>query len=146
MIRAMLALSAMTLLACNGCNNGGNGPPPGPSGGMPMPPGAETVVHAEDDGRAFDVARGSMVTFKLTAASGTGYSWAPGPQGIDPNILAAQGGPTSEVSAPEPGAPRMDVFHFMANNPGSAMVEMDLRRPFGNAPPGRVVHFTVNVH
>lgn len=147
MIRLALALSAMTLLACNGCNSGGNAPPPGPSGGMaPMPPGGETVVQAEDDGRAFDVPRGSMVTFKLASNSGTGYAWAPGPQGIDPNILAQQGGPTSESASPQPGAPKMDVFRFMANNPGTAMVEMDLKRPFGNAPPGRVVHVTVNVH
>jgi predicted secreted protein len=145
MIRVALAMSALTLLACNGCNSGGSGPPPGPSGGMP-PPGAEVVVHAEDDGRAFDVTRGSMVTFKLAGNAGTGYQWAPGPQGIDPNVLAQQGGPTSEMASPDPGAAKLDVFRFVANNPGTALVEMDLRRAFGNAPPGRVVHFTINVH
>jgi predicted secreted protein len=145
MIRFVLALGATSLLACNGCNGGGSAPPPGPSGGMP-PPAAETVVHAEDDGRVFDVARGSAVTIKLGATAGNGYLWSPGPPGIDPNVLTQQGGPTTEMDSTQPGAPTMAVFRFVANNPGSAVVEMDLKRPFGNAPPGRVVHFTINVH
>jgi len=143
MIRHGLALAALTLIACNGCNNNGSGPPPGPSGGQ-VPAGGELVVHVEDDGKAFDVARGSPVTFKLASNAGTGYQWMPA--AVDPNVLAQQGDKTSEVSSDVPGAPKMDVYHFVAQNPGSAQVEMDYKRAFGSAPPGRVVHVTIHVH
>lgn len=151
MIRIALLLTATSLvglLACNGCNGGGNTPPatgpavvPSASG---MPAGGETLVHVEDDGKTFDVQRGSMVTFKLFSNAGTGFQWTP--VGVDPNILAQQGDRTQELSSDTPGAPKMEVFHFLANAPGTAMVEMDLKRPWGNQPPGRVIHVTINVH
>jgi predicted secreted protein len=150
MIRLALVLSAMSLLACNGCNGDGNTPPANPpgSGGSAMPgaPGApgETVIHVEDDGRTFDVNRGSPVTFKLASNAGTGFQWVP--VGVDPNILAQQGDRTQELSSDTPGAPKLEVYHFLANAPGTAVVEMDLKRAFGNQPPGRVIHVTVNVH
>jgi predicted secreted protein len=149
MIRAALVLSATFFLACNGCNHDGDPPPPNPNpnGGMPVPPGppgAETVVHAEDDGRTFDVQHGSMVTFKLAGNAGTGFLWAPA--AVDPNILAQQGDRTSEVGSDTPGAPKVDVYHFLAGNPGTAVVEMDFKRPWGNQPPVRAIHVTVTVH
>ena len=148
MIRLAFALVATSFIACHGCNGDGNNPPPVPPGsGQVHPPpaaGAETVVHVEDDGRAFDVARGSVVTFKLASNGGTGFVWTAAP--VDPNILAQQGDRTFEVTSDTPGAPKMDVYRFMAQNPGSAVVEMDLKRPWGNQPPGRVVHVTINVH
>ncbi len=104
----------------------------------------ETIIHAEDDGRSFDVGRGSPVTFKLASNSGTGFQWVP--VGVDPNILAQQGDRTQELSSDTPGAPKLDVYHFLANAPGTAVVEMDLKRAFGSQPPGRVIHVTINVH
>jgi predicted secreted protein len=154
MIRAAMLLTAVSLFACNGCNGDGNAPPANtgpagpsgvPSGTMPPAAGGETVIHVEDDGHTFDVARGSAVTFKLASNAGTGFQWSPAP-GTDPNILAQQGDRGQELSSDTPGAPKMDVFHFMANAPGTAAVEMDLKRPWGNQPPGRVIHVTVNVH
>ena len=147
MIRLFLSLAAMSLLACNGCNHGtSQANPVGPGSGSATPPtGGETVIHAEDDGKAFDVARGSAVTFKLQSNAGTGYGWVAAP--VDPNVLAQQGDRTSEISSEVPGAPKMDVYHFVAQNAGSATVEMDLKRPFAQAaPPARTVHVTVNVH
>ncbi len=150
MIRQALVLTAMSLFACNGCNGNGNTPPAtGPTPGVPsasggVPAGGETVVHVEDDGKTFDVQRGSAVTFKLASNAGTGFQWVP--VGVDPNILAQQGDRTQELSSDTPGAPKMEVYHFLANTPGTAMVEMDLKRPFGSQPPGRVIHVTVNVH
>jgi predicted secreted protein len=141
MIRHALTLAAMSLLACNGCNHDGSTPPGGP--GTP-PPGGETVIHVEDDGRAFDVGRGSPVTFKLASNAGTGFEWVPAP--VDPSVLAQQGGKTNELASDVPGAPKMDVYRFVAVNPGSAAVEMDLKRPWGNQPPARAIHVTVNVH
>src|ERR1700722_404089 len=145
MIRHALVLAALSLFACNGCN--GNTPPatgPVPGGSGPPGSGGETIVHVEDDGKAFDVVRGSPVTFKLSSNAGTGFQWRP--VGVDPNILAQQGDRTQELSSDTPGAPKMEVFHFLANAPGTAMVEMDLKRPWGNQPPGRVIHVTINVH
>ena len=150
MIRQALALTAMSLFACNGCNGDGNTPPAtGPTPGAPsasggVPAAGETVIHAEDDGKTFDVQRGSTVTFKLASNAGTGFQWVP--VGVDPNILAQQGDRTQELSSDTPGAPKMEVYHFLANAPGTAMVEMDLKRAFGSQPPGRVIHVTVNVH
>jgi predicted secreted protein len=143
------ALSSLALLACNGCNGGGNAPPPPTPGasastGAPVSAPGETVVHVEDDGHTFDVTRGNPVTFKLARDAATGFVWTP--IGIDPSVLAQQGDRASETSSDVPGAPKMDVFHFMANAPGTAAVEMDLKRPFGSAPPGRVIHVTINVH
>ncbi len=40
----------------------------------------------------------------------------------------------------------MDVYRFVAKSAGSTVVEMDLKRPWGNQPPGRVVRVTINVH
>lgn len=158
MIRAALLLTALSLFACNGCNGDGNAPPatgPVGSGAQTAPSGSavavtspaaggETVIHAEDDGRTFDVARGSAVTFKLAGNAGTGFQWSPA--GVDPNVLAQQGDRAQELSSQTPGAPKVDVFHFLANAPGTTVVEMDLKRPWGNQPPGRVVHVTVKVH
>lgn len=153
MIRLATALSAGLLLACLGCNGDGGAPPPvtpGPGVGPGVGPGpapaagGETVVHAEDDGRAIDVARGGMVTFQLANNGGTGFVWTAAP--VDPNVLAQQGDRTHEVQSAVPGGATMDVYHFLAANPGSAVVEMDLKRPWGNAPPARVVHVTINVH
>jgi len=150
MIRAGMILFALSLFACHGCNQDGSGPPAQPSAGGPGAapsgaPGGETVIHAEDDGKSFDVARGSMVTFKLAANAGTGFTWTPGP-GVDPNILAAQGGASNEPSSDQPGAPSLVVYHFVANAPGTANVEMDFKRPWGNQPPARALHVVVNVH
>ncbi len=139
------AFLAFFLLACKG---GGDGTLPAQSasgGQLPPPPAAqETVIHAEDDGRTFDVGRGAMVTFKLAGNAGTGFMWTVGQ--ADPNVLAQQGDHTNELASGAPGAPKMDVYRFVANSPGSTVVEMDYRRPWGNAPPARAIHVTVNVH
>jgi predicted secreted protein len=146
-----LAVLPISLLACNGCHDG-NVPPASAavvpsasgSGNSATPAGAETVVHAEDDGKTFDVAHGATVTFALPSNAGTGYIWTP--TQVDANVLAQQGDRISDASSDVPGAPKVDVYHFTAANPGTTTVEMSLKRPFGSAPPGRVVHVTVTVH
>jgi predicted secreted protein len=151
MIRIALAASAISLLACIGCNHDGGAPPASSgagaasaSAGAAAPATGETVVHVEDDGKSFDVARGSAVTFKLASNAGTGFVWMPAP--MDSSVLAQQGDRTSEVSSDVPGAPKVDVYHFAANGPGTVVVEMDLRRPWEHgAAPGRAIHVTVNV-
>jgi predicted secreted protein len=155
MIRHALALRVVTLLAVGGCNDK-NAPPVSPTdpAGMASAPAAaaqaneaneakETVLRAEDDGKAVEVARGGTVTFKLVSNSGTGYVWVP--TQVDTNVLAQQGDRTSEVSSDTPGSAKLDVYRFAAHGAGSSAVEMSLKRPFGSAPPARTLHVTVNV-
>jgi predicted secreted protein len=113
-----------------------------------MPPDAGTatrvVVHADDDGKTFDLAVGSRIVFALANHSGTGFLWMP--TRVDESILAPDGMRRSEVESDVPGAPKRDVLRFLAKNPGTTVVEMTLKRPFGNAPPGPAIHVTVRVH
>ncbi len=156
MIRSSsLVFFSFSLLACNGCHDGT--PPPNAaaqtsasaSGDAPIaplaPPSAasETTIHAEDDGKSFDVPRGATVTFALPSNAGTGYAWIP--TRVDATILTQQGDRTSDVTSDTPGAPKLDVYHFAAASPGSTIIEMSLKRPFGSAPPARTIHVTVNV-
>jgi predicted secreted protein len=146
-----LAVLPVALLACNACHDG-SAPPASAavvpsasgSGNSATPAGGETVVHVEDDGKSFDVARGATVTFALPSNAGTGYIWTP--TQVDANVLAQQGDRTSDASSDVPGAPKVDVYHFTAASPGTTTVEMSLKRPFGSAPAGRVIHVTVAVH
>jgi inhibitor of cysteine peptidase len=103
-----------------------------------------TVVHAEDDGKSFDVAVGGTVTFKLAGNQGTGFAW--GVTQVDPSVLAQQGERTSEAASDVPGASKMDVYRFTAQKAGSTIVQLSLQRAFGNAPPARVVAVTIHVH
>lgn len=148
-------LSSFVLLACNGCNSGNTPPPPTPdtsagaaasgTAAAQSPDGGETVIRVDDDGKTFDVNHGSTVTFKLARDSATGFAWTP--VGVDPNALAQQGDRSSENATSDvPGAPKHDVYHFVAGNPGTTTVEMDLKRAFGSAPPARVIHVTINIH
>ena len=160
MIRcSALAFLSISLLACNGCHDG-NAPAASatvvPSSGAVVPSAAppgnsataaaatETVVHAEDDGKAFDVARGSTVTFSLPTNAGTGYIWVP--TQVDASVLLQQGDRASNAASDVPGAPKADVYHFAAANPGTTVVEMSLKRSFGSGAPARTVHVTVVVH
>jgi predicted secreted protein len=153
MIRwSALVVFSVSLLACNGCHDGNPPPasatvaPTGSTSGNTATPAAssETVVHAEDDGKAFDLARGAALTFALPSNAGTGYIWMPTP--VDATILAQQGDRTSDVSSDVPGAPKVDVYHFTAAGPGTTTVEMSLKRPFGSGAAARTVHVTVTVH
>jgi predicted secreted protein len=110
-----------------------------------VPAGGETVIRAEDDGKSFDVARGSTVTLSLASNAGTGYRWVP--TKIDAAALAQQGDRTVEQNAPGvPGGPTSEVYHFVAATPGSTALEVSLKRPFGSGEPARVLHVTINVH
>jgi predicted secreted protein len=150
MIRYGLTLAALSLFACNGCNDS-HPPAAAPGSAVPdapgpaaVPPAAEAVVHVEDDGKTLDLAHGATLTFKLASNAGTGYQWVP--TQVDPGVLAQQGDRTNELASDAPGAPKMDVYRFVGAAAGSTTVEMSLKRPFGSAPPARVIHVTVRVH
>ena len=116
--------------------------------GVELPPdgGAATrvVVHADDDGKTFDLAVGSRIVFALANHAGTGFLWMP--THVDESILAPDGMRRSEIESDVPGAPKRDVLRFLAKNTGTTVVEMTLKRPFGSAPPGPAIHVTVRVH
>jgi len=143
-------LASFSLLVCIGssaCNDGHAPAVSPPPEGAPAATGGETVVHAEDDGQSFDRTRGAALTFTLASNSGTGYIWVPTPPAAsDAAVLVQQGERSNEVASDTPGAPKSDVYHFTAGSPGSAVVEMSLKRPFGSAPAARVIHVTIHVH
>ena len=144
MIRYGFVLCAFVLIACNACNDKNappaNSTPPAGDGGS----SGDVVVHVEDDGKTIDVQRGGVVAFKLASHSGTGYVWTA--TQVDASILASQGDRTVESSSDTPGAPKFDVLRFTAQGAGSTVVQMALKRPFGDSPPGRTLQVTVNVH
>jgi predicted secreted protein len=155
----MWGLSASIAIAIFDCHDGGSAQVIATSGTDTRPtavgelsttapsdaaPKASTLVHVEDDGKTFDVARGSAITFKLASHGGTGYAWAP--SHFDSASLAQQGDRTSELSSDAPGAPKADVFQFTAIAPGETTIEMALRRPFGDATPARILRVTLVVH
>jgi predicted secreted protein len=135
-------------LVCIGCKDG-SAPPPNAAesaalAASAVPIADATVVHAEDDGKTFDVALGGTVTFKLASNQGTGYAW--GVTQVDSSVLTQQGDRTSEVTSETPGAGKMDVYRFTAHKAGTTSVQLSLQRAFGNAPPARVVSVTIRVH
>lgn len=154
MLRFAVAFGALSLFACNGCNDAKS--PSAPASGPPTASadsslsaatgadGGETLVHVDDDAKSFDVAKGATIAFKLASNAGTGYVWTP--TQVDASVLAQQGDRSSEVSSDTPGAPKLDVYRFVAGAAGSTVVEMYLKRPFGSAPAARAIHVTVNVH
>jgi predicted secreted protein len=143
MLRACLAFAALPLLiASGGCTH--DAPPPvDAAGGVPSS-SADTVVRLDDDGKTIEVAQGTRVVFKLAASSGTGYAWVAAP--VDASVLAAQGERAVERSADAPGAPKLDVLRFLAKGPGMVVVQLDLKRPWGDEPAVKTIKVTINVH
>jgi predicted secreted protein len=152
----VLSFALSPLFACAGCHDGGApavntadtsataDAAGSPATAVVVSDGGETVVHVEDDGKTFDVARGSTVTLSLASNAGTGYAWTP--TQIDATLLAQQGDRAVVQNAPGvPGGPTSEVFHFIAQAPGTTSLEMSLKRGFGSGQPARVVHITINV-
>jgi predicted secreted protein len=152
-----LSLALVPLFACSGCHDGGAPAVSAPETSAPIADagtpsavtavdgGSDTVIHLEDDGKSFDVARGATVTLSLASNAGTGYAWTP--TKIDATVLVQQGDRTVVQNAPGvPGGPTSEVFQFVAQVPGTTTLEMSLKRGFGNGQPARVLHLTINIH
>ena len=158
---ASLLVLASSASVANGCGGSGTvaGNPskvPSASGetsqGGPQPP-AEPIVEVEDDGKSFDVAVGSSVTFKLANHAGAGYVWMP--TGVDSSVLAQEGErrgedvgkPSSEGAAAKSEArERVDEYRFVAEQRGWVPVQMDLQRPWTKgAMPVKSIRVIVNV-
>jgi len=105
---------------------------------------SRVVVHMDDDGKTFDLAVGSRIVFALANHSGTGFVWTP--TRVDESLLAPDGMRRSEIESDVPGAPKRDVLRYLAKKPGTTVVEMTLKRPFGGSPRGPAIHVTVRVH
>jgi predicted secreted protein len=158
MRRAVPLLATRVLAAASvasaGCHH--DGAPPNPAGppdtttpedapaaGMEGVDAADTVVYAEDDGRTFDLVAGGTLTFRLASHSGTGFVWRPA--SLEGGVLTPVGERTSDASSVAPGAPRMDVYRFVARSSGTMGVEMDYERPWANQLPVKTVRVMVNV-
>jgi predicted secreted protein len=147
MFRAGFA-TALLFFACGGCHH--DRALPGPSGSSSTTPptdaGETVVLGTDDDGKTVDLTRGNAVSFRLASHAGTGYVWVPaGLDGGDGGVLSQVGDRTTDLSSETPGAPRLDVYRFVATGPGTVTVEMDLRRPWGHEPPAKTWRVTVNV-
>jgi predicted secreted protein len=164
---SLLVVAAASVLAASGAASIGchhESAPPNPSGSttptlsgsttptaeidaaVTVPDAAdagETVVSVEDDGKTFDLPPGGTLTFRLASHSGTGFVWKPAP--LDGGVLAGVGERTTEVSSAVPGAPKMDIYRFVARSAGTTVIEMSYQRPWGHQPPVKTVRVTVTV-
>jgi predicted secreted protein len=104
---------------------------------------AGAVIGVQDDGKTFDVAVGSIITFALASNAGTGYVWVP--THVDDNVVATVGARASERDSDTPGASKRDIYRFRARAAGTAWIEMSLERPFGHSRSGRIVRVTFHV-
>ena len=110
------------------------------------PPSAsgETGATLDDDGKSFTVARGATFAIKLTAQSGTGYTWEV--TKVDGAALTQTGKKVTEGTPQTPGAAQREVFHFTAAAQGTARIELALRRPWEtDMPPAKTFHVSVTV-
>jgi predicted secreted protein len=162
MVRIAVAVAAVALVvacvACTACRHGevpaesasvdaGSG---GSARGAPeagasprAAPTAGPIVQVADDGKTFALARGGVLTFSLARNAGTGFEWSPAP--LDGGVLMMQGERASERTSDEPGAAKNDVYRFLAGEPGTVTVEMQLRRPWGDQPPVKTLRVVVEV-
>ncbi len=143
--RMLLVVLLAALAACR--HDPGPSSPEGPTGSTPD--SGELVLGEGDDGRTIDVARGAVVTFALRRASGTGYEWTPA--GAADGGLVPRGERVVETPSGEDagrlGGPRLDVYRFVAESPGTDVVEMQLKRPWEtDRAPARSVRVTLRVH
>lgn len=151
MVRARLvALFTFTLLLACACGCHHDAPAPvsgGTTGVTPsdagQPASDETVVKVEDDGKTIDVKTGATLAFKLAGNSGTGYAWVAG--AVDASVLVPQGERQVERLSDAPGGAKLDVLRFVAKGPGTVVVQVDLKRPWGDQPVAKTVKVTVKV-
>ncbi|MGH7779092.1 MAG: protease inhibitor I42 family protein [Candidatus Binataceae bacterium] len=103
------------------------------------------VVTDSDSGKSIALAPGAELEVSLKATSGTGYLWQIA--GNDPAVLKPRGLGNFEVPKDAaPGAMAKQVFHFDAQAPGSAKLEMVYVRPWEkNVAPVRTWSITVSV-
>ncbi len=103
------------------------------------------VVTNRDSGKTVTLAPGAELQVSLNATSGTGYLWTI--TGNDPAVLKPRGLGNFEMpkDAP-PGAMGTQVFHFDAQAPGSAKLELAYVRPWEkNTAPAATWSITVRV-
>ena len=132
-----LALAALTLLAC--C-------PPWPAGQgrlFDLPAAGEVRITDTDQGKAVAVRTGQTLVLDLEAAPTTGYRWEI--QAVDPAILAQQGEPEFESTAPLLlGSPARQRFRLAVVGPGTCRLTVVYRRSWETGKePAKV--FGVNV-
>jgi inhibitor of cysteine peptidase len=130
----MIAAAAMLCMLAAGC-----------SVLVPAPSSHPLVVTNSDNGKTVTLAPGADLEVSLNATSGTGYLWTI--TANDPAVLKPRGLGNFEMpkDAP-PGAMGTQVFHFDAQAPGTAKLELAYTRPWEkNTPPAATWSITVRV-
>lgn len=131
----MLAAAAILCMLAAGC-----------SVLVAAPSSHPLVVTNSDNGKTVTLAPGADLQVSLNATSGTGYLWTI--TSNDPAVLKPRGLGNFEMpkDAP-PGAMGTQMFHFDAQAPGTAKLELAYVRPWEkNTAPAATWSITVRVH
>ena len=143
-VRAMVRTSPVLLallVVCGGCRH--DAPTPAPeSGGVPLPRRPRRSSTPTTTARRSSW-RPAHLVLELASNSGTGYAWTAAP--VDSTVLASEGQPEVERQSDLPGGPKLDVLHFVARGAGTVALQVDLKRPWGDAPAAKTIKVTVNV-
>lgn len=154
----MIALAAATALMV-GCGQKQEQPSPAAPAAAPpaaAPPAVEstperqrdvptlTLTEADAD-RAVTLTAGQVVEVRLAADRVAGFTWIPAHNMLP--VMGTDGVPEyeTEEGAPE-NAPGIEVWRFIAREPGHAHLVFEYRKPFdADAPPSQTItyHFDV---
>jgi predicted secreted protein len=93
---------------------------------QPAPDQAAPVITLTeaDQGTAHSLQRGQVVEIRLEADRAGGYAWVPAENALP--VLATDGVPGYEA---QDGAPGVEVWRFIAREPGHAHLMFEYRRP-----------------
>lgn len=110
------------------------------------PRAAPTVTLTEaDEGRALSLQRGQVVEVRLSADRPAGYTWIPAHNALP--VLSTDGIPEYETEeGRESNAPGVEVWRFIALEPGHAHLVFEYRRPYeADLPPQASLTFHFDV-
>lgn len=86
-------------------------------------------VTNRDNGTELHFRVGDVITLRLEASPGTGYSWQV--SGYDASVLTQIGNPAyEELRSPLLGGATHQLFHFSITSPGVSRLELEYRRPW----------------
>jgi predicted secreted protein len=109
----------------------------------PSPEGGAALT-IDDSGKKLDLSVGATFQVELRGSAGTGFKWDV--TSPDSAVVALSGSATRAPLTPGmPGGPFRQTFVFVAKAPGTAHVELQYRRSFGEAAPAKTFFVDVTV-
>ncbi len=107
----------------------------------------DIVVSERDNGRTFELYKGSLVEIRLEGNPTTGYAWARGAETENDLVLKALDESGYTPSKPAlTGSGGTFVFKYMAANPGVARLVFGYARSWEHVPPLKTWTVTVKVN